>query len=91
MPDVRRDDARVPALRWVAVSGYARGEDNGRAKLSELAVAEIRALACRPRGSRPSHEVIAARFGVSQVQVSRIARGVRWRHLDGHNPCPFVA
>lgn len=63
------------------MSGYARGEDNGRAKLSCDDVAEIRALAGLPRGSRPSHEVIAARFGVSQVQVSRIARGARWAHL----------
>jgi hypothetical protein len=51
-----------------------RGEAHTLAKLTESDVKAIRA------SKRPQRELAAA-FGVSQTQVSRVIRGVRWAHL----------
>ena len=53
-----------------------RGERVGSAKLSPSEVLEIR----RRKGAEPQ-TVTADAFGVSQIQISRIQRGERWRHL----------
>jgi len=50
------------------------GESNGRSKLTEAQVVEIRA-------STGSQRAIAARFGISQMQVSNIRSGQSWAHL----------
>ena len=51
---------------------HARGEGNGRAKVTEEQVAAIRA---DPR----SQETIAREYGISQSSVSRLKRGETWR------------
>ncbi len=53
----------------------AVGSRQGQAKLSEADIPAIRADA------RPQHE-IAAEYGVSQMTVSKIKRGVTWRHVQ---------
>ncbi|HEV2540221.1 MAG TPA: HNH endonuclease [Frateuria sp.] len=52
----------------------AVGESNGRARLTEAQVKEIRA-------SGGSQRQIAARFGIANSQVSLIKRRKIWRHL----------
>lgn len=47
------------------------------AKLSDHKVAEIRRLAANGEDQRS----LAARFRVSETSVSRIVRGLRWRHV----------
>lgn len=54
----------------------ARGARNGRAKLCESAVAEIRRLSAE---DGLSHRGIAARFAVSPSTVGDILRGESWR------------
>lgn len=54
------------------------GEANGRAKLSEAEVLEIRRLAAE--GVRSQRDIAAA-FGVDQSTVSDIHRRKRWAHL----------
>lgn len=54
-----------------------RGEKNGRAKLTNAKVADMRQRAVE--GQKPA--VIAARFGVSVATVSRVVRGRAWPHL----------
>ncbi len=53
-----------------------RGVKNKKAKLNEIAVMEI-------ISDNRSHVKIAKDFGVSQVQVSNIKRGVSWSHISG--------
>lgn len=50
------------------------GARNGRAKLSEKQVLEIRAIF----KEKANQTAIARRFGVSQMQISRIIRGLSW-------------
>lgn len=52
----------------------ARGAANGRAKLTADQAAEIRAARGRER-----QVDTAARFGISDVRVSQIQRGIGWR------------
>jgi hypothetical protein len=54
---------------------YGHGETNGRAKLTEPDVAQIRAR--RANGERL--KAIASDFNVSDVLVSLIARGKNWK------------
>jgi len=54
-----------------------RGEGSPVAKLTEV---RVRAVAAAVRGGQTQQDV-AASFGISQAQVSRIVRGVAWRHL----------
>lgn len=58
------------------------GERHGSAKLTEAEVQTIRRLLT----SGASQRSIAARFGVGQMSISDIARGVTWRHI----PQPFI-
>lgn len=59
--------------------GDHTGENNGRAKLTEERVKEIRDLYTN---GRLSQEAIARRFGIKQVAVSRIVRRVSWKCLE---------
>lgn len=55
-----------------------KGTSNGRCKLDEEQVKEIRAL----HETGPcSHEDIAIRFGVTQSTVSKIVNRKSWRHV----------
>lgn len=77
-------DCRLANLRWDSRQGnrrdmvrhgtQARGEGSPVAKLTE---AEARAIKTDARSQRE----IAAVYGIGQMQVSRIKRGVRWAHL----------
>lgn len=55
------------------------GEANGYAKLDEMSVRAIRALY---ELAGLTQRQIAAAFGISHPQVSRIVRGEQWGHLD---------
>ncbi len=68
----------------VAKDRHTRGERGAYAKLTEEQVLKILAMLKRGKSQR----VIAKAFGVGQMQVSRIKRGVRWAHL---NPEPSAA
>lgn len=54
-----------------------RGENSGRAKLTESEVCEIRALYAGGWVQRK----IAEKYGISQSQVSHICTGANWKHL----------
>lgn len=56
--------------------GFTRGEDSPSAKITESDVRGIRAL----RGQERQIET-AARYGVSQVMVSKIQRRTSWAHV----------
>jgi HNH endonuclease len=56
----------------------ARGERGGRAKLTEIAVTDIR-LDGRPR------KVLAAEYGVSVTMIGFIQRGISWSHVPMPN------
>lgn len=56
----------------------ARGERNGRAKLSEFQVRKLRAY--KAEGWTQSE--LAARFGIARSTAGDIARGRRWAHLE---------
>lgn len=65
----------------------ARGEKNGRAKLT---VADVRAIQGELRNDRP-HRLISEAFGISTKTVSRISRALTWTHVlapntTTHNP-----
>lgn len=53
-----------------------RGENCGTHKLTAAQVREIRTL----KGTEYQY-VLAARFGISKQQMSRIIRGERWKYL----------
>lgn len=55
----------------------ARGERNGRAKLSELQVRRVFDWL----GEGWTHQRIANRLGVARSTVSDITRGRRWTHV----------
>lgn len=57
--------------------GDRRGTKNGRAKLTEASVSEIRELLAAGEQKR----VIAVRYGVSDVAISMIGLGKTWRHV----------
>jgi hypothetical protein len=54
-----------------------QGENHGNAKLTESDVRAIRAMAALGVVQR----VIGERYGIQQVQVSRIVRGKQWGHI----------
>ena len=56
---------------------HLAGQKNGNAKISEQDVREIKALA----SVGMAQHKIADRYGVCQMQVSRIVRGTRWSHM----------
>lgn len=57
----------------------AKGESNGRAKLTEHEVREI----IRLRQDDVRVAEIAARFGISQRHVYALSNGAWWKHLTG--------
>lgn len=61
----------------IAHGTRARGDRQGSSKLTEVDVIQIRALA----GTMPQRK-LAERFGINQVQVSRIHRRTTWAWLD---------
>lgn len=69
---VPRGDAHH--LRRAGTDCLPRGEACGHAKVTEQDVRAIRA-------SDETLAVLASRFGVSQVAVSKIRRGLTWRHV----------
>lgn len=58
------------------------GEKNGRAKLTEQQVIQIRRTCARHKGVRGLFAGLARKFGVTEGQVSDIVRGIEWRSLD---------
>lgn len=56
-----------------------RGEDHGRARLTEVQVVEIR----RRVASGEVQARLAAEYGVSTTAISRIVRQRYWRHVVG--------
>lgn len=54
--------------------GDLRGEKNGRSKLTEEEVREI-------RGSSMSGSELAEKYGISKVMACRIKRGEAWTHI----------
>ena len=57
---------------------HGRGENHGRAKLTDAQVIEIRA---RYKGQWGSQTKLAKEYGVSQGLISQIVRGGIWMHL----------
>jgi DNA invertase Pin-like site-specific DNA recombinase len=56
-----------------------QGERHGGAKLTEREVRLIRRL----RRAGIKQNLIATRFGVSKMTISRVANGILWRHING--------
>lgn len=56
---------------------WARGERNGRARLTAAQVVEIK----RDLAAGALQRVVAARFGVGQAAISQIATGRTWAHV----------
>jgi hypothetical protein len=65
-----------------ARGGSLPGTRHPNACLSE---AKARAVLAAALGGATNQRAIAAQFGVSQVTVSRIARGLAWKHLGSAN------
>lgn len=59
-------------------SPNTRGEKNGNAKLSDVAVREIR----RRRDAGESPAVLMAEFGIAQTVLAGVVRGDLWSHVD---------
>jgi hypothetical protein len=55
-----------------------RGERNGRSKLTDDGVREIRLLAAT---TQTTHRQLGARFGVSATVIGHILQGKRWAHV----------
>ena len=68
------DNMRDMAEKGRAASNPQPGETNGRAKLTEADIPAIRA-------DNRFLRVIAAEYGVSPKQISRIKRRERWTHI----------
>lgn len=66
-----QDNMKDMAVRGRAYKGGMPGEKNGRCVLSDLQVAELRAL--RAKGF--TCKALAERYGIGITQVSRLARG----------------
>lgn len=58
-----------------------RGEDARAAKLTEAEVREIKA-APRSGRFRVTNARLALRYGVSDVSIGRIRKGVTWAHVE---------
>lgn len=56
---------------------HLKGERNAQAKMTEAQVEEVFDL----RAAAWSQREIAERFGVGQMNICRILRGDRWRHV----------
>jgi len=76
---IHRHKVRDGVRKWVAEhpERHARGERAAKAKLTEADVTAIRRL--HQSGARQVD--IAARFGITQAQVSSIVRRESWKHV----------
>jgi hypothetical protein len=76
-----RRSARIDEVLRLALSrpGYASGERQGVAKLSEAAVREIRRDV--RDGKRGTMASLAKKFGVSHACVWFVCRGTTWKHV----------
>lgn len=70
------DDAIASGIKFG--NPAPKGEANYNAKLTEDAVAQIRCR-YRPRDRMNGTRALARQFGVSQMAVSKIVRGITWR------------
>lgn len=89
--DGDRTNNRANNLEWVTRSGNlhhrydilkhgaARGEKSGSAKLTEVAVREIR----RRRAAGEALKTIAADYGIHRVSVGEVANRKKWGWLPG--------
>jgi hypothetical protein len=68
----------------VAKDRQAKGSRNGRAKLTESDVVEIRALASRPDWPGPTE--VARRYGVTRRAIRFVVDGDKWRHVAVVSP-----
>lgn len=57
--------------------GKAKGEDSGRAKLTEIDVKAIRIL--HAHGFTPTY--MRSRFGITSTQIHCIVTGKKWAHV----------
>jgi hypothetical protein len=65
--------------------GDHRGEENGRAKLSDEAVREVRRR-YKPRSRKDGTEALAREFGVCSGTILSAVRGSSWFHVPDHLP-----
>lgn len=66
------------AMHAIEVLGkHKRGENNGRARLTESDIREIRRLA----SEKVTHREIGLRFGIGPKYVNRITSRHLWRHI----------
>lgn len=72
------DNARDRALRHRGKEAHQNGSANDNAKLTEAEVIAIRAMS----KAGISQTRIAEVFGIIQPHVSRIVRGINWKHLE---------
>lgn len=60
----------------------SQGEKNGHSKLTDEQIQEIRFRYSRVSYRVSNSEELAREFGVSSVQILKIAKGRAWKHLD---------
>ena len=70
-------DAEANLKDMAAKGRHLYGERNAQAKLTEKQVRAIHALAAKGASQR----AISEKFGVGQMTINRIVRGLRWRHV----------
>jgi hypothetical protein len=70
--------ARSPELGELPPRRRSAGSDMAAAKITEEQVRELRARYSR---GGETQKTLAHAYGISQISVSRIVRGVSWRHV----------
>lgn len=60
---------------------YPVGEKNGRAKLTETQVREMRKIYDESKYTKHKRKDLAKRFGISETHILYIVRRLSWRHL----------
>lgn len=85
-----KKDNRASSLEWMTAKENSNhaisigidsvvGEHNGRVKLTEEAVLEIRRL--YPKGKRGIRHILAEKYNITAGIVTRVARKVSWKHI----------
>lgn len=89
-----KKDNRPSELEWMTAKENSNhaisigidsvvGESNGRAKLTEDQVREIRLrYVCGSANRSRSREILSKEFGVSKSIISRVAWGDSWKHVE---------
>lgn len=67
-----------------------RGERNGRAKLTNAQVSEIRRKATERNKTGATYRTIAKEYGVTHRVISLIARGLMWKQTVAAQPVLFL-